>query len=268
MRTRDIGAVAAAQRLAREVVHEAAVKVRPGDREIDVARRIEDRLTGLGVRRWLHTPYAWWGDRTRFARFVDWEPDALPTERQLEQGEPFILDAAPLLNRYPADYAYSGVAGDGPAEGAHAELRAALADLKRSIVDWARDAATGSVLFRAVGDETDRRGLLAIHPLYPAGVLAHSLDPFPTRFDRLPRIGDGFQLPLVGTYAVAYLRHRWRGAPYPFINERAPSRPQGLYAVEPHLARDGVGAKFESILLVDGDETRWLDPDLFGEVRG
>jgi hypothetical protein len=42
----------------------------------------------------------------------------------------------------------------------------------------------------------------------------------------------------------------------------------GLYAVEPHLAKGDVGAKFESILFVDGDETRWLDPGLFGEVVG
>jgi hypothetical protein len=38
--------------------------------------------------------------------------------------------------------------------------------------------------------------------------------------------------------------------------------------VEPHLGRGKLGAKFESVLLVDGSETRWLDPGLFGEVTG
>jgi hypothetical protein len=36
----------------------------------------------------------------------------------------------------------------------------------------------------------------------------------------------------------------------------------------PHLASGAFGAKFESVLVVDGDETRWLDPELFGEVSG
>ena len=34
------------------------------------------------------------------------------------------------------------------------------------------------------------------------------------------------------------------------------------------LGRGTLGAKFESVLLVDGSETRWLDPGLFGEVVG
>lgn len=41
-----------------------------------------------------------------------------------------------------------------------------------------------------------------------------------------------------------------------------------MFAIEPHLARRDCGAKFESILVVDRDETRWLDPGLFGDVEG
>jgi hypothetical protein len=72
-------------------------------------------------------------------------------------------------------------------------------------------------------------GFEVVHHLYPAAVLGH-------RFDGLPR---------------------WLG-----------ERPQGVFAIEPHLARGDCGAKFESILVVDGDETRWLDPGLFGDVEG
>jgi len=32
--------------------------------------------------------------------------------------------------------------------------------------------------------------------------------------------------------------------------------------MEPHIARDGVGAKFEEILIIDADGARWLDDDL------
>jgi hypothetical protein len=38
--------------------------------------------------------------------------------------------------------------------------------------------------------------------------------------------------------------------------------PHGLWAVEPHLAAEGVGVKFEEILLIDSDGARWLDDDL------
>jgi hypothetical protein len=38
--------------------------------------------------------------------------------------------------------------------------------------------------------------------------------------------------------------------------------PQGLWAVEPHLAFEGVGVKFEEILVIDENGARWLDDDL------
>lgn len=269
MRRRDIEAFARAQRLTREVVLEAAQALRPSDREWDVARRIDEGLCRLGVRHWLHTPYAWWGERTRFASFAHWQPDALPTDRALQEGEAFILDAAPLLDGTPADFAFSGVlGGESDAAEVHGRLCQALAELKEAIVAWVRSPCDGAALFDRVGEEIARRGLEAIHPLYPGRVLGHSVNEFPSLFGRAPRIGDGFQLPLVATAAWALLKHRFTGAPYPFINDFKAQRLQGLFAVEPHVAEAGVGVKFESILLVDGDESRWLDPGLFGEVEG
>ncbi len=262
MKRCDRVGIAKAQALSRAVIHDVAASLRAGDREADAARRIEDRLKRAGVRHWLHTAYAWWGDRARFARFTNWEPDALPTERRLREGESFILDVAPLVDGHPADYAFSGVlGGELPPD-----FLSALAEMKSQIVALVREALTGRELFRAVGEAARRRGFDAVHPLYPAGVLGHALHEL--TFTTAPRIGDGFQLPLVGSYALAILRHFLFGAPYPFISDLAPDRPSGLFAVEPHLGRGDAGAKFESILLIDGDETRWLDPELFGEVVG
>ncbi|MBX3193425.1 MAG: aminopeptidase P family protein [Labilithrix sp.] len=261
---------ARAQRLAREVVHEVSLSMRPGQREVDVARRIDDGLARAGVHRFLHTAYAWWGERTRFARFVDWEPDALPTTRAIEEGEPFILDVAPIVGGYVADYALSGTLGaDGPqaaSGGVHGELLAVLRDLKKAIAAFARTAKGGGELTRRVGRLIDDEHLDAIHPMYPGHVLGHSLEPFPSVFERVPTVGRGFQASLLGAYAVALVRHQLGRARYPLINFEDRGPIQGLWAVEPHVARGDVGAKFESILIVDGDETRWLDGDLFGEV--
>jgi hypothetical protein len=38
--------------------------------------------------------------------------------------------------------------------------------------------------------------------------------------------------------------------------------PDGLWAVEPHVARDGVGAKFEDLLVIRGGRAWYLDDDL------
>jgi hypothetical protein len=36
----------------------------------------------------------------------------------------------------------------------------------------------------------------------------------------------------------------------------------GLWAVEPHVAIDGVGAKFEELLVVTDSGAHWLDDDV------
>lgn len=265
MHAADVAGIAAAQRLTRAVIHDVADTVKAGDTERAVAERIEAGLLRAGVRVWFHTPYAWFGERTRFAGFHDWEPDALPTGRRLEPGEPFILDAAPYVDGHPSDYAFSGVL-DGVAE--HARIRAALHALKGQIVQWVRAASDGKGVYEAAGAAASAAGLEVVHSLYPGAVLGHQFDVLPSWLQRLPRIGWGFQLPLIAGYALALLRHRLAGAAYPLINPSAKDKPRGIFAVEPHLASGSIGAKFESILVVDGDETRWLDPELFGEVQG
>jgi hypothetical protein len=41
-----------------------------------------------------------------------------------------------------------------------------------------------------------------------------------------------------------------------------------MWAVEPHLGWRGVGAKFEELLVVTGDDAYWLDDDLPHVRRG
>jgi len=267
LRARYIRGIANTQRITREVILGVAESVKPGDTERAVCARLEQAFARAKVNRWLHTPYAWWGERTRFDWHGNWEASALPSDRVLREGESFILDAAPIIAGFPADFAYSGLAHGGP-EDTHAALLAELGEIKRALCGWAREAATGAELCARVETSITAAGLDVIHTRYPAQVLAHTLEGFPNWSSSAPRVGTGFQLPLLLTYATGIVLHHLAGAPYPFLNAGAPDRPQGLYAVEPHLGRDCYGAKFESVLLVDGDETRWLDPDLFGEVRG
>jgi Xaa-Pro aminopeptidase len=268
LRSSYIAGIAAAQRVARDAVLAVLPSVKPGDTERQVAARLEREFRLAKVAHWLHTPYAWWGERTRFAWRGRWETNALPSDRVLQEGEAFVLDAAPMVAGFPADFAYSGFAGDAHDAPAHAALLKQLAELKRALVSWVSEAESGSALCVRVAESIQSAGLDVIHTRYPAQVLAHTLEGFPNWCSSAPRVGTGFQLPLLVTYATGLLLHHLAGTPYPFLNAVAPGRPQGLYAVEPHLGKGLLGAKFESVLLVDGDETRWLDPELFGEVEG
>lgn len=266
-----IAAIARAQRVAREAVLTVAESVRPGDTEREACARLERELARAGVEHWLHTPYAWWGERTRFDWDGMWETNALPSERRLEPGESFILDAAPLVGGYPADFAYTGLAGAGGSQAEtapHVELLAALADVKAKLVAWAAPGSSAASVCEQVEAALNGAGADVVHTRYPANVLAHTLEGFPNWSSSAPRVGTGFQLPLLLTYATGIVLHHLAGRPYPFLRARAPGRARGLYAVEPHIGRGPRGAKFESILLIDGDETRWLDPELFGEVLG
>ena len=269
MRAAYVQGVAGAQRVAREAVLSVAESVRAGDTERAVVLRLEREFRKARVRHWLHTPYAWWGERTGFNWTGRWETSALPSERALEPGEAFVLDAAPIVLGFPADFAYSGCApGDLASTRVHGELLSQLSRLKNDLASWLAAGANSAELCASVANAVRAAGSEVIHTRYPAQVLAHTLEGFPNWCSSAPRIGSGFQLPLLLTYATALLRHQLSGSPYPFLNASAPGHPKGLYAVEPHLAQGALGAKFESVLLVDGDETRWLDPALFGEVVG
>jgi hypothetical protein len=269
MRAAYVKGIANAQRVAREAVLSVAEGVKPGDTERQVCARLEQEFRTARVAHWLHTPYAWWGERTRFDWQGRWETNALPSERALREGEAFVLDAAPIVSGFPADFAFSGCAGaDAASLAEHATLLAQLTRIKAEILNWVADAAGSAGLCARVASAIEDAGADVIHTRYPAHVLGHTLEGFPNWSSAAPRVGTGFQLPLLLTYATGLMFHHLAGAPYPFLNAGAPGRPQGLYAVEPHLGKGALGAKFESVLLVDGDETRWLDPELFGEVVG
>lgn len=270
MRAEYVRGIANAQRVAREAILTVALGVRPGDTEREVCARITRELELARVRHWLHTPYAWWGERTRFDWQGRWETNALPTERRLEPGEAYILDVAPIVDGFPADFAYSDVAGTFGAEDStpHHALISELSRLKTALLEWATPRASNDQVCARVEASIHAAGLDVIHTRYPANVLGHTLEGFPNFSSGAPRIGTGFQLPLLLTYAKGIVLHQLWGTPYPFLRARGPGRPLGLYAVEPHLGKGKFGAKFESVLLVDGTETRWLDPGLFGEVVG
>src|SRR4051794_1035230 len=90
------------QRLAYRCAQEVAAGLRPGVTERQAAAQMRSWLLDHGINGWFHVPFAWFGQRTAFEgiRFP-WQ--FFPTKLGLEEGMPFILDVAPIVDGYMAD---------------------------------------------------------------------------------------------------------------------------------------------------------------------
>ena len=103
----------AVQQLAYRCAETVAAELEPGVTEKAVAARMREWLLANGVDDWFHLPFAWFGDRTAF-RGLRTPFDFFPSNRRLEEGMPFILDCAPIVDGYTADIGYSGCLGENP----------------------------------------------------------------------------------------------------------------------------------------------------------
>ncbi|UJR86998.1 M24 family metallopeptidase [Sandaracinus amylolyticus] len=256
----DLGGFRAAQRLAYSCASEVARQLAPGITEKEAARRMERWMRHAGVRTFFHRPFAWFGDRTAF-RGVRHELDFFPTERRLEPGMPAILDVAPIVDGYVADIGYATSLGENRVQ---ERMREDLLECRAQILAGVRARKT----FKAIYEELDRwivqHGYENAHRRYPERVLAHRvvrLDPARVS----TRHFLGFGLDQYRWLIPSALRARFSKRDSPLWNDRAESdhAPQpGLWAVEPHLALRGVGAKWEEILVVTEHDAHWLDDDV------
>ncbi len=254
-----------AQRLAYDAALEVAAGLIAGDRERDAARRLEEALVSRGVRRWFHAPFAWFGERSRFAGMEGARRRArfFPGETRLAPGMVAILDVAPIVDGHTADIGYTFRAAGGTDD---PRYRAALDTLRavRALIPRRIDeGATMAAIYAEVDRAFAAAGFDNRHALYPWGVLGHRIGKMEPRA-RDPRIG-GFGVAalvqLVGGQLASHLpgaRHR---SPLWTAGADRPPEP-GLWSMEPHLGALGWGAKFEEILVVEPGASRWLDDDL------
>lgn len=253
----DLEQFRSVQRLAYDAAEAVAKDLKPGMTERQAAHMQEVWLRDHGVTDWFHAPFAWFGDRTAFQGFkVAWQ--FLPTNRRLEENMPFILDNAPVKNGYVADIGYAGVLGENPI------LDRILDDLcehRSLILDEIRARHTMQAVSRAVDRLTLRQGHEPRHKAYPFEVLAHQVRRQPLRQSPEPstlfRFGIG-ALETLGRMTLVARRQGW--SPLWSSNEGSSHPPiPGLWAVEPHLGFNGVGAKFEELLVITEDDAFWLD---------
>jgi hypothetical protein len=75
----------------------------------------------------------------------------------------------------------------------------------------------------------------------------------------------GFDLRALAYFGRQLLDSRLRRAVTPLWNgdRQADEPPEpGLWAIEPHIRKDGIGAKWEELLVVTEGDAWWLDDDL------
>ena len=245
------------QRQSFEILEDTAAALREGQTEKEVGRALVKRYRAAGAGSFFHLPVVLFGERTalpgkwRLGNFY-------PQDRGLAPGDAVILDAAPLFDGYLVDTSYSFCFGE---NAAHRKMMSDLARFRAGVCD----AVNAGRRFRAIADdvaaEVTALGYEPVHRKHPGAVLGHRALKTPTLpFTWRLRGFDGPSLGwflMMGRAAEAGLI---RGAPT--WNQRSTSDHaplDGLWLVEPHAGGDGVGAKWEEILVVDDGEARWLD---------
>jgi len=249
--TAELAGFRVAQRIAYAATASVETSLRVGVTERDVASLLHARLAEAGVRRYFHGPLVWFGDRTVLGD--SWPcADYLPTSRELRPGMPVILDVAPIVDGYVADVAYSFAFGDNYEM---AQMLAELAWIRDAIPRALRRGLTLAATYRRVDAMIARRGYASRHRASPFGALGHRV----TRLAPDPHHED------VARMRIDRDRPWIDPRDWPLWNDREECDgpvPYGVWAVEPHIGRDGVGAKFEELLVVNADGVHWLDDAL------
>jgi Xaa-Pro aminopeptidase len=251
-----------AQRLAYDGTLEVAGQLRAGMSERQAVELMGWAFERRGVREFFHQPTAWFGERAAFTGFKT-PIDFLPTDKKLEPGMTGILDVAPIVDGVPADIGYAF------ALGGSAALDRARADLllMRELILKAVLAERGpGAIYEELEVCLRDLGYQNRHRKYPFGVLAHRVPRAP-RLPGLNRLavvgfGVGSGLGLLAREAGSKIERRTERSP--FWNRGAScDRPPGagLWAVEPHIGRDGLGAKWEEMLAITRSTAFWIDDD-------
>jgi hypothetical protein len=253
----DIEGFRAAQRLAYDCVVAIGKELHEGISELEAAARLQAWLDDRGATRFLHRPFAWFGEHSRFSGYDNFG-DYHPSERRLKASDVAILDVSPIVNGYTGDVGYTLSLLPSP------ELYKAqrlLQELRTEIPGWFMSYRSTAEIWQTVDRRIHEAGYTNCHALYPFSTLGHRVyhltQPAASRL-RLPLRSFGMDW-FSATAQNAFLTH---GLFKELLNPDHRGSKLGLWAIEPHLGGAGFGAKFEEILVVEPDRAYWLDDDV------
>lgn len=245
------------QRRSFAILEETAAGLGGGESEKDVAHELVKRYRAAGADSFFHLPVVLFGERTALPG--DWSVGKFfPRSETLEPGDSVILDAAPLFGGYLVDTSYSFCLGNNDE---HREMMRHLAQYRDSVPKAVNSGETCKAIAARVRDTMAAAGYKPVHTKHPGEVLGH-------RAIRTPRLPVQVRLRGFDAVSVSWFRlkdamaMRGLGRQSPLWNTRKGSDHRahdGLWLVEPHAGRGLVGAKWEEILVIEGEKARWLD---------
>lgn len=278
--SQDLAKHKRAQQMAYDAVEAVEKNLYEGITEKEAAAMIEAWLRDQGVSRFFHHGFAWFGDRTAFRGFdkVDdrfsltsllnpalphFGKQFMPSNRKLKKGDAVILDVAPVVDGVAADIGYSCSLPGDESEKLH-QARMDLEPYRQLILDLVLAEKTQAEIYKAVDKLIAEQGYENVHSYYPGGVLAHKVGKYPLADLPLPEI-MGFDMQSLFYLGAHSIKEAIDGAtnksPLWGPHSHQPCEP-GLWAVEPHIGKGPVGAKWEELLVVTENGAHWLTDDL------
>jgi len=243
-----------AQRVAYDAVEYVASLLTIGMTEQEAAALLADYLKQRGTERYLHRPFAWFGDHSRFDGYAGYG-DYHPSDRRLKDGDVVILDVSPVVDGYIGDVGYA------VSMGFNAELESAKQfqlELRRIIPELFASSMTPAQIWQEINRLIIDAGYDTIHAKYPHCVLGHRVFRVKPKSGKHLRIGwGGF-----GWFSLETNLEFFKMGPSAALGPEHEGKKLGLWAIEPHLGWQGAGCKFEEILVVEPDRVYWLDDDV------
>jgi Xaa-Pro aminopeptidase len=257
------------QRLAYDIALRVESQLQVGITEIEACTLIAAAQTEYEVIQVFHDPYVLFDARTAlgsgaaFAKMDDLSASSelVPTNQVLRDGAPIIIDLAPVARGVSSDIAYSCVLGSNRI---FEELDAGLARIRSFLREGIASRVSMLALYHELDERLAARGWESVHHRQADRALGHLVFPLEHETDR-PSPLPGWGAVAAEKLLAAGIEALDHGTCYPLWNDSSftdyPATP-GLWAIEPHIGLDGVGVKFEELLVVTDDDAYWLEDDL------
>jgi Xaa-Pro aminopeptidase len=257
------------QRLAYDIALRVESQLQVGITEVEACTLIAAAQTEYEVIQVFHDPYVLFDARTAlgsgaaFAKMDDLSASSelVPTNQVLRDGAPIIIDLAPVARGVSSDIAYSCVLGSNRI---FEELDAGLARIRSFLREGIASRVSMLALYHELDERLAARGWESVHHRQADRALGHLVFPLEHETDR-PSPLPGWGAVAAEKLLAAGIEALDHGTCYPLWNDSSftdyPATP-GLWAIEPHIGLEGVGVKFEELLVVTDDDAYWLEDDL------
>lgn len=244
------------QTIAFSVVKKIESQMYEGISEYDAAQLLNNEFLGLGIDRFFHKPFAWFGERTGFINFtrpltlsskgLDLGRDFLPRKDiSLKKGMAAIFDVAPANLHAAVDIGYSFSFGPNRD---HANALNILEIIRHLLPSLFESGLSKKDIYLAVDNIIEKNHYENIHQLYPRGVLGHKIGKLPLAIMPMKSVVQ------FSPQAILFLAQR-----NSLIEQSDESLPEeGFWAIEPHMRCGRFGVKFEEILVFKNKKAYWL----------